>query len=331
MPAATAVARTITWSGQDWDVRPSGLGGPGPNRWSDSDNVVRVEGSELVLSIAQDASGAWTAGEIEGRRHLGYGTYRWVVDSDLSALDPYDVLGMFTYGGSDPSNNEIDIEPSRWGNPAWASGAATVWQDAANDLRQAQTFSYSARPPYINQFDWEPGRIHFEIVDAAGVRLLDWTARSGVPVPSTEVPITNYWRYQGMAPARPSSVRLASFQWFAPGTAPPLPAAPSSAPAGAPQALVRMHMARKRLGPGAKAAIRWRASGAATVRMALRRMLAGRRGVEVMHLQRSVRAGTGMLQLVTRRLRPGRYRLDLTGSRAGVTFLPASLTFSVGR
>ena len=61
--------------------------------------------------------------------------YRWVVNNDLSTLAANEVLGMFTYDdAAAPSQNEIDIEPSHWGNLAWDDGSVTVWQDADRDI-----------------------------------------------------------------------------------------------------------------------------------------------------------------------------------------------------
>lgn len=217
-PLATSQARTISWSGYTWGVRPAGTSqGPGPNDWSDSTANVRVQGSDLLLSIAQDPSGNWTSSEISNKRHLGYGTYRWVVASDLSALDANDVLGMFTYGGPEPSNNEIDIEASHWGNMSAPSGSATVWQDAAAGLSETRTFRYSNRPPYVNQLTWSPGRIHFVVTDGAGATLLAWTVSKGVPRPSTEVPLINYWRFNDVAPSGVRTMRVSSFAWAPPG------------------------------------------------------------------------------------------------------------------
>lgn len=217
-PSVTpAAARTIAWSGYTWTVRSeTGLSGPGPNYWSDSTSNVTVNADgELVLSVVRDGRGRWTSAEVDNARHLGYGTYRWVVNSDLSALDANDVLGMFTYGGAAPSNNEIDIEPARWGNPAALTGSATVWQDAGRGFNQSRTFAYSAYPPYVNEFTWEPGRVTFHITDAHGIELLHWVVTSGVPTPSTEIPIINFWRFDGSAPAGTRSVRLQSFAWTA--------------------------------------------------------------------------------------------------------------------
>ena len=238
---ATGAARTISWSGYTWDVRPAGTAQePGPNDWSDSSANVQVQGSDLLLSIVKNSSGSWTSSEVDNEQHLGYGTYRWVVDTDLSGLDANEVLGMFTYGGSDPSNNEIDIEPSHWGNMSYPTGSATVWQNANAGLSEERDFSYSGRPPYVNQFTWSPGRIDYLITDATGATLLAWSVTSGVPTPSTEVPVINYWRFNNVAPAGVRTMRISSFAWAPPGQSlppvitPPLPPPPSvgSPPAG---------------------------------------------------------------------------------------------------
>ncbi len=214
LTASTAMARTISWSGYTWDVRPAGTAQePGPNDWSDSSANVQVSGSDLLLAIVKDSSGHWTSSEIDNQQHLGYGTYRWVVASDLSTLDANAVLGMFTYGGSDPSNNEIDIEPSHWGNMSWPTGSTTVWQNAAANQSVEKDFNYSSRPPYVNQFVWSPGRITYLITDAAGTVLLNWTLTSGVPTPSAEVPVINYWRFNNVAPVGVQTMRVSSFSW----------------------------------------------------------------------------------------------------------------------
>lgn len=207
------VTRIISWSGYNWVVRPDGTGGPGRSTWSDSNASVRVAGSDLLLSIVKNAAGRWTCAEVDNERHLGYGTYRWVVATDLAAMDANDVLGMFTYGGPGASNNEIEIEPSRWGNLAWFPGSATVWQNATTRIRESQVFAYSGRPPYVNQFTWSPGTVTFLVTDATGATLFNWTVTTGVPTPTTEVPIINYWRFNHVAPAAKRTMRISGFAW----------------------------------------------------------------------------------------------------------------------
>jgi len=302
-----AAARTIEWSGYTWDVRPPGFGTPGPNHWSDSPANVRTEGSELVLSIVRDAAGHWTAAEIGNQAHLGYGTYRWVVNSDLRALDADEVLGMFTYGGDARSNNEIDFEPSHWGNRAWSSGSATVWQDPAADRKRGRTFDYSGPPPYVHEFTWTRGRIHYLVRNGAGATLLDWTVTKGVPTPSSEVPRINYWRFKGVPPASVRSMRLASFSFKPPA--------------------VRVALSPRRFRAARGATLRFRATKPTKVRLRVTRG-----GRTVATISRAVSTGSGKLRftgkLAGRRLAPGDYRLRLAGD-GDVRFAPKQLRFTV--
>ena len=300
---STASARTISWSGYRWDVRPAGFGGPGPNAWSDSEANVRVDRTDLVLSIVRDATGRWTSAEVDNQRSLGYGTYRWIVASDLSSLDTHEVLGMFTYGGTSPSNNEIDIEASHWGDLSWPTGSATVWQDADAGRHNVTSFPYSSRPPYVNQFTWAPGQISYLIKDATGKTLLRWTVTRDVPTPSSEVPRINYWRDAGEPPASARSIRIASFTWTPLGRS------------DEPSACVRLAMRPRRFavaGAGRGAVVQWTAAAPTTVRLEVKRRL--RHGVvAVGSLERAVNEGAGRMRLTGRlngrRLRPGRYLL----------------------
>ena len=310
LPAvSTAGARTISWSGYTWDVRGPGFGGPGPNHWSDSEANVRVEGTDLVLSIVRDAAGRWTSAEVDNQQHFGYGTYRWIVASDLSDLDMYEVLGMFTYGGSDPSNNEIDIEASHWGDLAWPTGSATVWQDADAWRHDVRSFPYSDRPPYVNQFTWAPGRVSFLVTDATGETLFRRTVTKGVPTPSSEVPRINYWRSAGKPARRARSMRISSFTWTPLG---PVPAGLGSAGA---RECVRLALRPRRFAVvGAKrgSVLRWRAKARTAVRLVIKRRLR-HRVVAMGWLKRVVGKGAGRMRLTGRvagrRLRPARYLL----------------------
>ena len=323
---STTMARSISWSGYTWDVRPAGFGAPGPNQWSDSEDNVHVDGSDLVLSVVKDASDRWTSAEVDNQQHLGYGTYRWVVASDLSGLDSHEVLGMFTYGGPSPSNNEIDFEPSHWGRLAWPGGSATVWQDAAGNQSISKTFDYTNRPPYVHEFTWTPGAIHYVVTDGAGKPLLDWTTTSGVPVPSTEVPVVNYWRYENSPPAGQRSMRIASFSW-----------APPAQDDRAGQDVARLAMSPTQFpvtGKRPGTTLRWTTSRKAKLQLVVHREV-GKRTVRVGTLERTVRKGKGRMRFTgrvgKRRLRPGSYRLTATLRAGGgrMRCAPGTLRFAI--
>ena len=358
-----AIARTISWSGYRWDVRSPGTGEPGPNRWSDSSENVRVEGSDLVLSIVQDRFGRWTSAEIDSRRHLGYGTYRWVVATDLSALDANEVLGLFTYGGSGPSNNEIDVEASHWGHRSSPTGSATVWQNAELGLSEERSFGYSDRPPYVNQFTWAPGSIRFVVTDATGRTLFDSTIAKGVPVPSTEVPVINYWRFGNVAPVGVRTMRISSFTWAPLGqTLPPatnggrgrnvLGAPPrgrwecaigdsGAAVGGKPAAShvsVSMTMRPNRFTTVASrrhSVLQWSATGAADLELIIERRVRGRRFVRIGTVRRTVHVGRGRIslwrKLGTYPITPGTYGVRLKSGATPVRCAPKRFLITIER
>ena len=85
------------------------LGNPG--------NVTIDAHGYLHLQIVRQ-DGKWTAAELFTTENLGFGTYQWIVEGNVYAMDPTTVLGLFTYGpahhiGSD-AEDEIDIEFSQW-------------------------------------------------------------------------------------------------------------------------------------------------------------------------------------------------------------------------
>lgn len=218
--AAAATARTISWDGYRWDVRSQGLTQPGPNLWSDSVANAHVDrrSGAMMLCYTRNASGRWTSTELDNERHLGYGTYRWVVGTNVSGLDANEVLGLFTYDDySAPSYNEIDIEFSHFGDPTNPLGDLTVWINQNTNVSDESVFGYprSARST-IDSFTWTPGKIAYTIRNGSTGRIIRaWTARRRIPVPHREVPVMNWWRYNNAAPAGRvgNCVRVQSFRF----------------------------------------------------------------------------------------------------------------------
>ena len=86
----------VSWGGISWQVKTSRAAvGPGPNVFAKQN--VWVDAAGLHLQVARDASGTWTCAEVVGPTSYGYGTYSFVVASDVSAFDPNMVLGLFTW------------------------------------------------------------------------------------------------------------------------------------------------------------------------------------------------------------------------------------------
>jgi len=181
------VSRTLHFSGYEWEIRglPSTRGGTAntydpANAWTDENGL-------LHLRIAQGL-GQWTCAEVNLTRSLGYGSYLFDV-RDVSQLEPAAVLSMFTWDDAitDPEHRELDMEISRWGDPANKNAQYVVqpYYIPANVAR----FTLPSGP-LIYSFRWEPGRVTFRTVrkpaGGAEAPVQESTFTSGVPMPGGE-------------------------------------------------------------------------------------------------------------------------------------------------
>jgi len=107
----------VEFSGYQWRLRDAPSSRGGPNVYSPS-NISVDEHGAMHLRIAKTEKD-WSCSEASLTRNLGYGTYEFVVRG-LETLEPAPVFGMFTYDYASGTlrNREMDIEISRWGDPA---------------------------------------------------------------------------------------------------------------------------------------------------------------------------------------------------------------------
>jgi hypothetical protein len=107
----TSSTNEIVWAGRRWARKDTGdcYWGPGPNYFS-ADNVFVDQSGRLHLT-ARYVNGRWRCAEVILTESLGYGSYRFYLDSVVTNLpDPF-VLGMFTYDDdSSFAHREIDVE-----------------------------------------------------------------------------------------------------------------------------------------------------------------------------------------------------------------------------
>jgi hypothetical protein len=134
-------------------------------------------------------SGKWTCAEVTLTRSLGYGTYSFVV-RDTSTLEPAAVFGLFTwdYAGADQSHREMDIEISRWGDPASKNAQYVVqpFYIPRNVVRFAAPSGM-----LTHSFRWEIGRVLFRTIrslEAGGAAraITEHVFTAGVPSPGME-------------------------------------------------------------------------------------------------------------------------------------------------
>jgi hypothetical protein len=182
------VSPPLYFSGYEWRVRnaPSSRGDTmnlydPANAWTDA-------GGALHLRVAKQG-GKWICAEVTLTCSLGYGTYSFVV-RDTSHLEPSIVFAMFTwdYAGDDQNNREMDIEISRWGDPASKNAQYEVqpFYVPANVARFT-----APKGVLTHSFRWEPGRVSFRTVrgainDPRSSVVSEHVFTSGVPSPGVE-------------------------------------------------------------------------------------------------------------------------------------------------
>jgi hypothetical protein len=199
--AAPSPPRTIAFSGYTWSVKSSaGKTGPGPNYFSNSANNVWVDGAgQLHMKITR-VKGRWYSAEIINQASLGQGTYTWELASPVDNLDPYVVLGLFTWNDNPAYNHrEIDIEFARWGNaldPTNGQFTVQPWDTAGNLLRITQAPNVTVS---TQSFTWGVDSVAFA---SSGATPPTWSyTGADVPVPGGENARINLWLYNGHAPA----------------------------------------------------------------------------------------------------------------------------------
>jgi hypothetical protein len=209
--------RRLTFSGYEWEVRqvPSDRGGE--NDYDPANAWVDAEGF-LHLRIARHDD-RWTSGEVRLTRSLGYGTYVFTV-RDVSQMDPSAALGLFTWDdeGAEQNHRELDVEISRWGDPAIKNGQYVV-----QPYYLASNVSRFDAPPgrLTHAFRWEPDRATFST--AAGARLpapgpsiSRHVFASGVPGPGAETVHINlyYFRHSRLPLKKEVEVVIEKFQYL---------------------------------------------------------------------------------------------------------------------
>jgi hypothetical protein len=224
--------RWLSFSGYDWWAKTSsGPVGPGPNYFSDSTNNVWVDGlGQLHLRIT-NRSNLWQCAELVTGRTFGNGNYRFELASRVDNLDPNIVLGLFTWS-DDPAyaDREIDVELSRWGNPADTNNAQFVvqpYQISGHLLRFAvpagQTNSTQSFRWETNQATFQSLRGSFSSSPVSTNVTSSWTNTLGTPQTGDENIRINFWLSNGNSPSNNSEaeVVIKSFDFVPLGTPQP--------------------------------------------------------------------------------------------------------------
>jgi hypothetical protein len=186
--SAETYKRTVKWSGHTWKVRVAKQENPGNNAWGDSTRNVRVQ-SDGSLRLGITTGKPWKSVELAGVRRLGYGRYRWVVNSDMS--NPANVFALFVrdMAVSSASHGEQDIEFARWSPYDVNAGWFVSWSKRA---KAYDNFPVTNRAPYVVEITVKRRSVHFFVRDADGTVLLDRTV-TGRTTSKLLFPRMSYW------------------------------------------------------------------------------------------------------------------------------------------
>jgi len=225
---------TLEFGERTWRVKGPGYYGPGPNVFSDEPDCVWVDGEGQLHLTLTDRDGPWTSTEVTLEDALGYGDYVVTTVGSLDLLDPQAVLGIFLwqYGPCwDPAYlwwnafNEIDIEYSRWGNPAddIAQFVAQPFDWFGNTERFDVTFGETELASHAMR--WLPDRVEFRVWrgglndESAQTMVHEWTY-TGPHIPRPEQPRMhlNLWKLEG-TPDADQEIVFQDFKFIPDGVA----------------------------------------------------------------------------------------------------------------
>lgn len=192
--------KELEFSGYRFLVRSSlGPVSPGPNVFSEEGVFVDARG-KLHLRIEKKGN-SWRSAEVLLSETLGYGTFRFFIDSTIDEMDPNVVAGMFTYSPDpDFAHRELDVEISRWKTPGGQNAQFVVqpFSDSAN------IFRFFIPPGFAgtaHRFTWSPLSAVFR-TDVTGGTLHEWTRTgSAVPPSLNERVHLNLWLNDGEPPS----------------------------------------------------------------------------------------------------------------------------------
>jgi hypothetical protein len=200
---------TLKFAGYTWTVKAASddAVGPGPNYFADGPDTVWVDDAGRLHLRLHYKYGRWWAAEVIATPSFGYGTYRFVLDTNVDALDPVVVLGFFTWS-DDPAfhHREIDIEIARWGQDTPENGQCVVqpYTQPANLRRFALPWGLRAS---THSFTWAPEHVFCQVLQGSDPPLApgrsviyEHTFITGIPVPGGEQARINLWLLGGLEP-----------------------------------------------------------------------------------------------------------------------------------
>lgn len=201
--------RTITFADRIWNVKYAGsLEGPGPNYFSDAEEDVWVDAEgRLHLKISYH-DGHWWSSEVFTADTVGFGDYTFTVTGPIDALNEQAVLGLFTWSSvapPDQHNRELDVEFSKWANPANPFNAEYVVQPWDTPGNQHEFHLDLPDNTSTHTIQWRANSVSFGSYTGTeavpGNELESWVyTGSDVPDEGLANARINLWLFEGAPP-----------------------------------------------------------------------------------------------------------------------------------
>jgi hypothetical protein len=191
----------------------------GPNNWT-STNVWIDADNKVHLKLSHSpTTGGWTCAELYTNVKFGFGTFRWFVEGAIDKFDTNVVLGLFTYGGVD-GTNEIDIEVAKWGQkePEASNLFYTVYPRTLGIAKPVSNGTLmSLQGTYTtHQFNWTSAHVAFQsqygFMDSPNQNIFfsyRTPANFTTAMPYLDAPLhINLWAFQGKPPTDGQEVEI---------------------------------------------------------------------------------------------------------------------------
>ena len=224
----SANAQTVTWSGRSWKLTNGHMAGVAPG--NPANISIDANGYLHLRIIRQDEK--WTASELFTTENLSFGTYQWIVEGNVYAMDPTTVLGLFTYGpthriGTD-AEDEIDIEFSQWNKTCHGCNAdftvypATGHRKPKGVSAWEDNFHVSGGTLTTARMEWFPDHIVFTLMNGAqpigtvaDVIKTETYTSDATNIPQVPAPVgINLWCFK-QTPSQDQSVVIRKFEFVA--------------------------------------------------------------------------------------------------------------------
>lgn len=159
------MGQTIYWSGYYWSVREGQDLGPDDNYWSATN--VTIDGGALVITITEgvDVAGnrTWTSGMVTTLQSFRGGVFEYNMAEGILPVGSNVTLGMYLYGGSPDTTNELDIEIAEF--------------DKTDQTKNVNFTTWTFAPPNeapINGLPENQHSFHCETINNATMHVIDW-------------------------------------------------------------------------------------------------------------------------------------------------------------